>query len=150
MKPLFILLGAFGISLVITRFFRGSYEYALPARIAMTAMLVFTSIGHFAFSKGMTMMLPEFVPFKTEIIYITGIIEIIAAVGLLIPGTQCLTGWLLIIFFILILPANIYASMKSINYQTGSFDGNGLGYLWFRVPLQILFIAWVYLSSVRV
>jgi hypothetical protein len=29
-----------------------------------------------------------------------------------------------------------------------AFDGNGLNYLWFRVPLQILFIVWVYFSLI--
>lgn len=147
MKPLFILLGVFGMSIVINKLFRGNYNYATSARIAMAAMLVFTAIGHFAFARGMSLMLPDFIPFKTETVYLTGILEVIAAIGLLFPKTQYITGCLLIAFFILILPANIYASMRNLNYQTGNFDGNGLSYLWFRIPLQILFIIWVYLST---
>jgi uncharacterized membrane protein len=49
----------------------------------------------------------------------------------------------LIFFFVILLPANIYAAMKGVDYQKGSYGGNGLTYLWFRVPLQLLFIAWV-------
>lgn len=94
-------------------------------------------------------MLPEFIPFKTETVYLTGVIEIIAAIGLFIPNLRVVTAWLLIAFFILILPANIYAAVKHINYQKGTFDGNGLTYLWFRVPLQFFFIVWVYLSAIR-
>ena len=47
-------------------------------------------------------------------------------------------------FFILILPSNIYASVKKINYQKATLDGPGLSYLWFRMPLQVFFIGWVY------
>lgn len=95
------------------------------------------------------MMLPDFIPFKVQTVYVTGIIEIAAAIGLFIPNFRIITAWLLIIFLILILPANIYAAIKHIDYQRGTFDGNGPSYLWFRIPLQILFIFWVYFSSVK-
>ena len=149
MKPLFVLLGAFIISLIVTKLFTKTFDYPLSGRIAMAVMLVFTAIGHFAFTKGMTMMLPDFIPFKTEIIYLTGIIEIIAAVGLLIPSLRVWTGWALILFFILLLPGNIKAAVDHIDYQKATFDGNGPAYLWFRIPLQILFIVWTYLSAIR-
>jgi len=54
----------------------------------------------------------------------------------------------LILFFILILPANILAALKKVDYQKGTNDGPGAGYLWFRIPLQIFFIAWVAWFSV--
>jgi uncharacterized membrane protein len=149
MKPLIILLSVFAISLLITRLVRGQFEFALSGRIAMSAMLLFTALGHFVFTKGMSMMLPEFVPFKTEAVYFTGLLEIAAAIGLLIPGFRILTAWLLIAFFIIILPANIYAAIKEVDYQKGTYDGSGITYLWFRIPLQILFIVWTYLSAIK-
>jgi uncharacterized membrane protein len=115
----------------------------------MSVMLVFTSIGHFVFVQGMTLMIPAFIPFKKQIVYLTGVFEFAAAIGLLIPKLQNQTAWLLILFFLLILPANIQAAIKKIDYQKGTTSGPGLNYLWFRVPLQILFIAWVYLFAVR-
>lgn len=149
MKPLIILVSVFAIALVANKIFNSNYEFALSARIAMSAMLLFTAIGHFIFTKGMTMMLPEFVPYKKEIIYLTGIIEIAAALGLLMANFRIVTAWLLIAFFICMLPANIYAAVKQVNYQQGTFDGNGLTYLWFRIPLQALFIVWTYLSTIK-
>lgn len=149
MKPLIVLFGVFVICLLATKMVRGNYEFALPGRIALSAMLIFTAVAHFAFTKGMAMMLPECIPYKTETIYLTGIIEIAAAIGLFIPTLRVITAWLLIAFFILILPANIYAAIKHIDYQKGNFYGNGLTYLWFRIPLQILFIVWTYLSSIK-
>ena len=149
MQPLIVLLSVFIISLVATKMIRGKFSFALSGRIGMSAMLVFTAIGHFIFTKGMAMMLPDFIPYKTEIVYLTGAIEIAAAAGLLIPRFKIITGWLLIAFFLLILPANIYAALNHIDYQKGSFDGNGLVYLWFRIPLQILFIAWTFFSSIK-
>ena len=115
----------------------------------MSAMLVFTAVGHFAFTEGMAMMLPPFIPYKTEVVYLTGLIEMAAAVGLIIPRLRSLTAWLLIAFFMLVLPANIYAALQHVDYQNATFDGQGPGYLWFRIPLQLFFIIWVYLSAIR-
>jgi len=149
MKPLIVLLSVFVLSLSITKICYHEFEIALSGRIAMSAMLVFSAIGHFAFTKGMAMMLPAFVPYKKEMVYLTGLIEIAAAIGLLIPYVTSITAWLLIVFFILILPANIYAAINRIDYQKGTFDGKGSSYLWFRIPLQIFFITWIYLSALN-
>ena len=82
-------------------------------------------------------------------VYFTGFIEIFAAIGLQIPSVRVLTAWLLILFFVLLLPANINAAIKHVDYQKGTFEGSGTNYLWFRVPLQILFIVWTYMSSIK-
>lgn len=149
MKPLLVLLIGFAISLVAIKIITKTYDYKLAARIAMSLMLHFTAIGHFVFTKGMTMMIPEIIPYKELIVYAMGFVEISLAIGILIPKYSSLGAWVLIIFFIVLLPANIYAAMHNINYQNGTFDGHGLSYLWFRIPLQILFIFWTYCSTIR-
>jgi len=149
MKPLIVLLLSFTISVFATKIIKKEYDFALSARIAMSIMFVFTAIGHFVYTKGMSMMIPNFIPFKESFVHLTGVFEILLAIGLLIPKLKLISGWALIIFLILMLPANIYASIQNINYQKGTFDGNGLAYLWFRIPLQILFIAWTYICSIR-
>jgi len=149
MKPLFVLLVSFGIALPGTKIFDQHWNFIFAGNFAMSMMLLFTAIGHFAFNKGMTMMVPDFIPFKKEIIYGTGLIEVLAAIGLTIPSYRYLTSVLLIIFFILILPANIYAAIKKVDYQKGNYEGKGMNYLWFRVPLQIFFIAWVSYFGIR-
>ena len=150
MKPFFVLLVVFAISVFAIKLVTRKYDFPLSARIALCAMLSFTAMGHFLYTKGMTMMIPNFIPFKTEVIYFTGVLEILLGICLLIPSVRLYAGWILILFFILLLPANIKASMENLDYQKGTFDGNGLSYLWFRVPLQILFIAWTYLSLIKI
>ncbi|OQD43190.1 hypothetical protein BUL40_04945 [Croceivirga radicis] len=150
MKPLIILFVTFIGSLIAIKFIRKEYDFALAARIAMALMLVFTAVGHFVFTKGMSMMIPPFIPFKENMVYLTGIFEIVLAIGLLIPKFKVISGWTLIVFLLLMLPANIYASLHNVNYQKGTLDGNGVSYLWFRIPLQILFIVWTYFSAIRV
>ncbi len=148
MKPLLVLILTFTIAVITLKGIQKQYDFALSSRIALSAMLLFTAVGHFAFTKGMTMMIPNVVPYKKQLVYLTGIIEVLAAIGLLIPNFRALTGWLLISFFIILLPANIYAAIKHVDYQKGTFDGNGPNYLWFRIPLQVLFILWTYISAI--
>jgi uncharacterized membrane protein len=147
MKPLIVLLISFGFAILSIKIFTRQNDFALAARIAMSLMLLFTASGHFAFPRGMMMMMPAFIPFRLALVYITGVIEILAAIGLQIESLKNLTAVLLIIFFILVLPANIYAAVKHIDYQKVGNNGNGLYYLWFRIPLQILFIIWTWMST---
>ena len=149
MKPLLILLSSFVISLFVIKIINKEYDFALSGRIAMSIMLVFTAVGHFVFTKGMTLMIPKFIPYKETFVHLTGLFEILLAIGLLIPKYQYIAGWALIIFLLLMLPANIYASLHKVDYQKATFNGNGLDYLWFRIPLQFLFIVWTYFSSIR-
>lgn len=149
MKPLIILITTFLLMLLITRLTNGIPPVTTAGRVAMCVMLLFTAIGHFKFTTGMAHMLPHNLPARVPLVYITGIAEILLGAGLLFPPTTTLSGWLLIAFFILLLPANIFAAVKHINYETGETNGPGPAYLWFRIPLQILFILWTYWFAVR-
>lgn len=150
MKPLIVLLAIFFVSIFLIKLITKKYDLPLAGQIAMCAMLIFTSIGHFMFGQGMAMMIPTIIPYRIEIVYLTGIFEILLGICLLIPGLRVYSAWILILFFLLVLPANIYAAINHVDYQKGTFDGNGLAYLWFRVPLQIVFILWTYLSSIKI
>ena len=149
MKPLIVLISAFALCLGIT-YIIGNADVNVSGRVAMSLMLAFTALGHFKFADGMAMMLPSFIPARKQIVLATGVIEILAAIGLLVSSTINITGILLIIFFVLILPANIYAAIKKVNLEKADNTGNGINYLWFRIPEQIFFIAWVYLFHINI
>lgn len=149
MKPLFVLLTVFLISNLVIRLYKGDMDYHLAGKVALAATLLFTSLGHLIYTKGMVLMLPDFIPLKKEMIYVTGLLEVMGAFGLFVPALSRLTGMLLIVFFILILPTNIYASMRHLNYETATFDGKGPVYLWFRIPFQLLLIGWTYYFVLR-
>ena len=143
MKPLVVLLAASVAALFIIFFIKGDWDYALAGNIAMAVMLLFTAVGHFIYWKGMALMIPGFIPAKRTMVYVTGIMEVIFAIGLCIPSTRRLSADLLILFFLLVLPANINAAQKSVDYQTTTYEGRGVSYLWLRIPMQVFFILWV-------
>lgn len=148
MKPLIVLLASSFIGFLLIRWITGENNLAFACRIGMSVMLIFTAVAHFVFTKGMMMMLPDFIPHKKTWVYLTGIFELAGAVGLQMAFSRTASAWLLIAMFALLLPANIHAAARHIHYQKGNFQGSGLNYLWFRVPLQVVFILWIYLSSI--
>ena len=105
MKLLGIMFGvtvvAFGVIVLVMH----NYNWQLAMRIGMSALLLVAAIGRKPFKKGLVAMVPDIVPFKLFFVYFTGAAEAVAAVGLLIPKFQLLTGWMVILLFVLILPA---------------------------------------------
>jgi len=150
MKVLIVLLSAFTLSALVSHFFIGDWNLIFSGNLAMMLMLCFSALGHFMFTDGMVLMMPAFVPFKKPLVYITGILEPTLGIALLFSQTRHVTGIALLVMFVLMLPANINAALKHINFEKATYDGNGPAYLWFRVPLQLLFIGWVLYFSVGV
>ena len=140
MAPLIVLLVTFAVLALVRRFWAPRMiSWSLCGRAAMSAMLLLTGASHFFMTDELAAMLPPAVPLRNEIIYGTGVLELMASVGLLIPATSRLTSWCLIAFFVAVLPANIYGAL----HRVGAGE-HGPAYLWFRVPLQIFFIGWVW------
>jgi len=147
MAPLIILLVTFGVLYFIDRFaLTGRLGLPFIGRASMAVMLIATGIAHFTNTNEMIAMMPDFMPAKREIVYFTGICELAAVVGLLWNKTARLASILLLIFFVLVLPANIAGSLKQV--QLGGMEYGPL-YLLFRVPLQIFFIWWVWYFGLR-
>lgn len=149
MKPFYILIIVFIFSNLTIWFSKGHGDHVLAGKIALSVMLLFTALGHFIYTTGMELMLPDFVPFKRTVVYVTGVFEALAAVGILVSTCSRETGIMLILFFIAVLPANIRACFSHLNYETASFDGAGPAYLWFRIPFQLLLICWTYYVAIR-
>ena len=117
---------------------------AKRARVGLSLFFLFTSIGHFIQSEEMAAMLPAAVPYRVSIIYLTGIFELLGAIGVWIPHLTRLTGLLLILMLIGILPANVYSALNRVD-----FGGHGAGpaYLLIRLPFQVFVIWWIYFAT---
>lgn len=150
MKVLLVLIIGFILTTVISRLFIDDWNIMLSGNVAMLLMLWFASLGHFMFTKGMVMMMPAFIPFKGTLVYLTGVMEIILGPLLIINATRHIAGIILLVMFVVMLPANINAAMKHVDLEKATYDGSGTGYLWFRIPLQILFIAWILYFSIGI
>jgi uncharacterized membrane protein len=116
----------------------------LRARVGLTLFFLFTAVGHFARTAAMAEMLPPWVPYRVEMIYVTGVLELLGAIGVWVPGLTRLTGICLIVMLIGVLPSNVYSAFNRVE-----FGGHGAGpiYLLVRVPFQIFVIWWTYFAT---
>ena len=113
-------------------------------RASSSAMLVFTGSSHFSPMKhDFVAMLPERVPKDLRIIYLTGLAEIAGAIGLLIPKTRRAAGIALTAQLAAMFPANVNAARKGIPLR-----GKPPTTLWLRAPMQLLYIAVIWLTAV--
>ena len=145
MKLLTILFVTFILALLGTKIFQGSWNFLFSGNLGMAVFIIFTGFSHFKFQKGMAMMIPNFIPAKIFWVYFTGLIEITAGVGLMIPSIRETTAILLIIFYVLVFVANINSSKKNINIFKADYSGPGMNYLYKeRVPMQIILIGWTW------
>jgi len=113
-------------------------------RYALAVMLVFTASAHFTRLKNdLVRMMPHWVPWPRAMVYFTGVCELAGAIGLLIPSLRTAAGIALIAFFILVFPANVKAAQAEV-----TLGGRAATPLWLRLPMQLLFIALTWWSTI--
>ncbi len=150
MQLLFLLLVLFVPGTILTlveRWLPGKrVSLTTKGRAGLSLFLVVTSSGHFLQTAAMAEMLPPVVPFRIELIYLTGVLELLGAVGVWLPHLDRLAGLALMLMMVGLLPANIYSAFNYV-----PFGGHDLGpvYLLVRVPFQLLLIWWIYKSTVE-
>lgn len=147
MIPLIALLLSFAAFWLLNQYvLKNKITLSYIGRASLSIMLLLTSSAHFSKTAEMVQSMPDFLPYKIQLVYFTGIVEIIAAIGLLVHRTVKITSLALIFFFVSILPANVIGSLKEV--KLGGME-NGPMYLFFRIPLQLFFIWWTYYFGIR-
>ena len=108
------------------------------ARVALATMFLFTASSHFApTKKDLIAMVPPGVPRPDLLVFVTGVAELLGAVGLLIPATRFWAASGLMLLLVLMLPANVSAAKRGVRLR-----GRPATPLWLRIPMQALFITW--------
>ncbi len=107
-------------------------------RIGLAALLVVSGVAHFINPRPYVQHLPDAIPFREELVAITGVMELALAAGLVGPRRfRRPTGIALAAFLVLVFPANIYAAVSQI-----VIEGVPAGWVrWARLPLQVPLIA---------
>lgn len=113
----------------------GSWSGAL--RYALAAMFIFTAASHFAprTRPDLVRMVPPVFPRPDLLVTMTGILEFLGAVGLLLPPFVPLAALALSVLLIAMFPANIHASQQAL-----TIAGRPATPLAVRFPLQLFWI----------
>jgi uncharacterized membrane protein len=100
---------------------------------------VLAGVLHFTHSRFYKAIMPDYMPNHDELVYASGVAEIVGGAGLLFPGVRRTAGWWLIATLIAVFPANIHMALHPERYK---MPGGRAG-LYLRLPFQGVFIAWV-------
>ena len=108
-----------------------------PARWAVAAGMALAGTGHFVSTEAFLGQTPDFLPFRREIVLVSGAVELgFAAALLLLPRHRRLVGRLLALFFIVIFPGNLYQAFAG----TSSFGLDTATERWVRLLFQPVFV----------
>ncbi|TDZ80494.1 hypothetical protein DE4585_00411 [Mycobacteroides salmoniphilum] len=108
-----------------------------PAAVAvgLAAMFTLTGVAHFVpkMRKAMIAIVPPWIPAAGFLVALTGVLELLGAIGVLVPPTRVVAAACLGMLLVVMFPANVYAASQRSNPLS-----TPLGW---RTAEQLLFLA---------
>jgi uncharacterized membrane protein len=125
---------------------RGSASVRDHARRGLAIAMVVAGVFHLVQPDPFVQHLPDWVPAREPLVFLTGLVEI--ALGAALLGRRAWrshAGRFLAAYLVAIFPANVYVAVAAVDV-----DGQpGGAYPWIRLPFQALFVAWALWSTRR-
>jgi Predicted membrane protein len=118
------------------------YDIKYLSLMVMGIFYISIGISHFTSPIWYVQIVPPYLPYKLELVYISGLFEILFGGMLFFKKTRFLAGWGLILLLIAVYPANIYLA------QTNGAAMNTTPLIaWGRLPVQFIFVGLAYWHS---
>lgn len=111
----------------------------LVLKILFAIFFVVAGFNHFFSTAFYLHIMPPYLPWHLFLVYLSGLVEIMLGIALVIPKFTQLAAWGLIGLLIAVLPANIHMAVNHDLYPEYS-----VAVLWLRLPLQIVLMGWAY------
>ncbi len=124
--------------------------FALPrslarsiALLALALMFVVAGVLHFTMPDFYLSIMPPFLPWHLELVYLSGVLEILGGLGVLVAPIRRLTGYALIALLAAVYLANINMAMNA-----GDFAHLGPAWAFYlRLPVQLVFWVWTWWAT---
>jgi uncharacterized membrane protein len=107
---------------------------------------ILAGLLHFVIPKTYESIVPHYLPAHRELVYASGVAEMVGGAGLMYEPTRRWAGWWLIATLVAVFPANLNMALHPDRYKD-SIPGGEVA-LVARLPFQFVFIAWV-LAAMR-
>ena len=102
-------------------------------------MYIILGANHFWHPEPYMEIMPDWLSFHSEMVFVSGVFEVLLGVGVLFKSSRRIAGWGLIALLIAVFPANIEMAKDFYLNQNPN--------LWIaivRLPIQIILIWWAY------
>lgn len=109
--------------------------------VLLGLFMIFGGVNHFLKPDFYLPFVPPFLPLKEVIVLLSGVVEVVLGVGVLIPKFRFYAAWGILLLMLVFLPVHIY-DLFIENPAIGSHKAALI-----RLPFQFLFIAWAWAAS---
>jgi len=105
----------------------------------MGAFYVIAGLNHFRAPEFYLPIMPPYLPWHSELIFLSGVAEVMIGVGLLVPRARVLAAWGAIALLVAVYPANIHQALADV--QIGNPPHSVGALRWIRLPIQFVLMA---------
>lgn len=109
--------------------------------VLLGLFMIFGGVNHFLKPDFYLPFVPGFLPGKEMIVFLSGGVEIILGLGVLIPRFRFYCAWGILLLMVIFLPVHI-ADLFLENPAIGSREAAII-----RLPFQFIFILWAWAAS---
>jgi uncharacterized membrane protein len=112
-----------------------------PLRILLALFFIAAGVMHFVLPELYLQIMPPYLPYHLELVYVSGVFEILGGAGLLVRPLRAVAGYGLLALLVAVFPANVQMAVDTVGGQPGSVRS------WvavLRLPLQVPLLLWVY------
>jgi uncharacterized membrane protein len=120
-------------------------ERGLGRTLALSFVFLWFFVGgiaHFAFTDSEMKIVPPWLPEHRLLVLISGIFELLGAIGLLSVRTRSAAGWGLVLLTLTVTPANVYMWQHSDMYPMIPYRA-----LTLRLPFQVVLLICIWWST---
>ncbi|WP_320671296.1 DoxX family protein [Patulibacter defluvii] len=111
----------------------------MSLRRAFGPFFVVAGVMHFVTPKTYEAIMPDYLPAHRELVYASGVAEIVGGAATLHPRTRRFGSWFSIATLLGVFPANVHMATHPERYE---FVPGGRRSLLLRLPFQLAFLAW--------
>lgn len=109
------------------------------ALFGLTLQFVGVGVVHFTDPDAFLPLMPAYLPYHLELVYLSGVFEIGLGIAVLIPKVRRIAGFGLVALLIAVYPANINMALHPEPFVE---QGISLAFIYGRLPFQFLFMGW--------
>lgn len=99
-------------------------------------------VGHFVATDAFVRIVPPWVPFPREVVYLTGVLELLGAAGVCLPRWRRTAGLGLMALTVCVTPANVHMWLNPTLFPDVS-----PAFLFWRLPGQVVLLGLIWWST---
>ena len=109
-------------------------------RVVVALPLLVSGSAHFTRTALMAMIIPPFFPYHSQLVLVSGVLELAGAIGLLLPPFARAASACVALLMIAVFPANVYAANKYVG-------GLHMPSVPVRLAMQVVYILFLLMAG---